>query len=79
MDVSDWTYEGAPNYPLKVTRREGQSVVTSSRLKDREWVGATEEQALRAFRHDTQAQYDQEVLGKEPAWMTEERAKKAAD
>ena len=79
INVSDWAYDGVPNYPLKVTRvGEGKFEVTSPMLKGKTWTGETSEKAMIAFREESEKLHSQQALGDEPDWMVEERAKRDA-
>ena len=70
MNVSKWAFEGTPNYPVKLTKvSEGEFKVTSVAVKDREWVGETEEKAMKVFRDDMAKEHERLQLDNQPKWM----------
>jgi deoxyribodipyrimidine photolyase-like uncharacterized protein len=70
MNISSWEDETLPNYPVQVKKvSDGQFKVTSDALKGREWVGESEELAMRSFNDDMSKEHVRLAREETPKWM----------
>jgi deoxyribodipyrimidine photolyase-like uncharacterized protein len=72
MNVSKWTFEVTPNYPVKLRKTEdGRFRLTTSALQGKEWVGETESEVMKSFQADMNNEYDRLMFEDQPGWMKE--------
>ncbi len=73
---SDWAYQGALNYPLKVREQaDGSFKVTSVYVRGQEWTGDSEESAIRHARNEIERIHGERELDTRPQWMVDGEAK----